>query len=296
MVVGVAGNCRATGIDDLHALARFALNTACGSMSTPAAAAACSSPITPVAGSPEPNVPTQCPSTRTRAYLSPIHPATCWSRPPDLSRFARYPEQPPIPTVWISGGSPRSTDPGASTRCGCGRPSSTSAGPASRRWSRLVRKRSRTCLISSSRRATSRRSEHPIFIGVLSSTAHPVSRPLSRRLGERAELRDQLRGIVSGYTRRLCQGLYEDGEIVFDLFALQDLGDVLGLGVDGKLDVMGMCVGHPTIDQTVRDGIRRRLVATAENLVQPMMSDLNALERGETVARAAATTRGPAGW
>jgi glutamate/tyrosine decarboxylase-like PLP-dependent enzyme len=124
----------------------------------------------------------------------------------------------------------------------------------------------------------------------------PPAATLIARLRTRPELRDPLRVVISRYTRCLCQRLYSSGEVVFDLFALQDLGDVLGLGAEAKLDVMGMCVGHPAVDRSVREEIRRQVVAAAEDFVRPMVDDLLALEDGPAEEGGSSTVHGPAGW
>lgn len=122
------------------------------------------------------------------------------------------------------------------------------------------------------------------------------ARALIARLAARSELRAPLRAVVSTYTQRLCQRLYRCGTVVFDLFALQDLGNVLGLGTDGKLDVMGMTVGHPGIDNAVREAIHEQVCAAAEELVDPMTEDLQALEHDLPQEEGALDVHGPSGW
>lgn len=119
---------------------------------------------------------------------------------------------------------------------------------------------------------------------------------LITRLAARPELRRPLRTAVSTYTRRLCERLYRSGSVVFDLFGLQDLGNVLGLGTDDKLEVMGMSVGHPSLDEAVREEIHKQVIAAAEELIDPMTEELRAMEHSTPARESVQSVHGPAGW
>ncbi|GFJ78033.1 pyridoxal phosphate-dependent decarboxylase family protein [Phytohabitans houttuyneae] len=118
---------------------------------------------------------------------------------------------------------------------------------------------------------------------------------LLEQLSARRETRPPLRAIVSKYTRAYAEELYRSGAVVFDLFALEDLADRLGLGTTDKFDVMGMCVGHPDIDDATRQQITEHLVATGEKLMPAMLAELRLLGDGEA-ADDSCLVLGPAGW
>jgi glutamate/tyrosine decarboxylase-like PLP-dependent enzyme len=106
---------------------------------------------------------------------------------------------------------------------------------------------------------------------------------------------DALRAVISRYTTEFCERLYRSGRVAFDLFALQDLGNTLGLGDHSKYQVMGMCIGHPRIDAWVKADIHNDIVAPAQDLVEPMSCALQALEPNSS-AETRGSVPGPAGW
>jgi hypothetical protein len=48
-------------------------------------------------------------------------------------------------------------------------------------------------------------------------------------------------------TRTLSERLYRSGRVVFDLFSLHDIGNVLGMGSESKYGVMGMASGQASM-------------------------------------------------
>jgi glutamate/tyrosine decarboxylase-like PLP-dependent enzyme len=106
---------------------------------------------------------------------------------------------------------------------------------------------------------------------------------------------DALRAVISRYTTEFCERLYRSGRVAFDLFALQDLGNTLGLGDQSKYPVMGMCVGHPHIDAQVKADIRNDILALAEDLIGPMSRALRAMEP-DSSSETRGSVPGPAGW
>lgn len=108
-----------------------------------------------------------------------------------------------------------------------------------------------------------------------------------------------LRQIVSDCTADFCDLLYRSGRVVFDLFSLADLGDTLGLGTSGKYQVMGMCVGHPRIADATIDTIRTDLLDAA-NRIRPIMlnrlAELAESDATSTTPKNPSSPLGPAGW
>ncbi|WP_052707066.1 pyridoxal phosphate-dependent decarboxylase family protein [Streptomyces rubellomurinus] len=107
-----------------------------------------------------------------------------------------------------------------------------------------------------------------------------------------------VRDLISHYTAAFADRLYRAGTVVFDLFALQDLADRLGLGSSAKYQVMGMCVGHPHIPDEIEHGIEQDIIEAAHELTGRMLEDLRTLLASANPA--ASTPRpgvtGPAGW
>ncbi|MEV8326049.1 pyridoxal-dependent decarboxylase [Kitasatospora sp. NPDC056731] len=107
-----------------------------------------------------------------------------------------------------------------------------------------------------------------------------------------------VRDLISRYTAAFADRLYRAGTVVFDLFSLQDLADRIGLGSSAKYQVMGMCVGHPHIPAEVEHGIERAITETAHGLTDRMLEDLRALLTSTNLADSTAgpDVTGPAGW
>ncbi|WP_316524095.1 pyridoxal phosphate-dependent decarboxylase family protein [Kitasatospora brasiliensis] len=107
-----------------------------------------------------------------------------------------------------------------------------------------------------------------------------------------------VRDLISHYTAAFADRLYRAGTVVFDLFALQDLADRLGLGTGAKYQAMGMCVGHPHIPDEIEHGIERDITEAARDLAGRMLEDLRALLTSANPASSTAgpDVTGPAGW
>ncbi|GAA3059882.1 aspartate aminotransferase family protein [Kitasatospora albolonga] len=131
------------------------------------------------------------------------------------------------------------------------------------------------------------------FVFLPDEVAHAVEEAYSR-----PELREAVRTLVSRYTATFADRLYRSGTVVFDLFALQDLADRIGLGTDAKYQVMGMCVGHPHIPDDIEHGIEQAIHDHAQELTATMLTDARALltTAAPPDGAAAADVTGPAGW
>lgn len=98
--------------------------------------------------------------------------------------------------------------------------------------------------------------------------------------------------IISSFTARLNELLYREGEVCFDEHTLNDLGNRLGLGTEHKYLIMGACPGNPLLTTSDIDAALDRLHLHAGSLAAGLR---RALRRGEPVSREPAV-RGPAGW
>ncbi|MEJ2611284.1 MAG: pyridoxal-dependent decarboxylase, partial [Candidatus Thiodiazotropha sp.] len=110
------------------------------------------------------------------------------------------------------------------------------------------------------------------------------------------ELRDSVRMIISLHTKQLCEQLYKSGEVVFDLFSLHDLRDVMGCGTKYKFDVMGMSVGHAAIDTVDQKKIAKQITILAEQQTKQLVDELVLLKDGIYPEVVMTTSSGPAGW
>lgn len=91
----------------------------------------------------------------------------------------------------------------------------------------------------------------------------------------------QLRTLVSDYTARLNDLLYRRGQVCFDEHTLADLDDRVGMGAGTKFTIMASCPGNPLttlrdIDRAVDD-----LVATARSLTDAMIAALDGEHAGD---------------
>lgn len=109
-------------------------------------------------------------------------------------------------------------------------------------------------------------------------------------------LRPALRSLISRFTSLYADRLYRSGHAAFDLFALQDLADTIGLGSTEKYEVMGMCVGHPHIDAATRNGIEKHLTALRDELAGHMLAAVHELSTSGTDTASPRQASGPAGW
>jgi hypothetical protein len=112
--------------------------------------------------------------------------------------------------------------------------------------------------------------------------------PLSPPLREEQQLRD----LISTFTSRLNELLYQAGEFCFDEHTLADLDDRVGLGTGGSYTIMASCPGNPLTTFEDIDSAVKELVRSAQSLAQPMT---NALRRGNSEV-AKRRVAGPAGW
>jgi glutamate/tyrosine decarboxylase-like PLP-dependent enzyme len=106
--------------------------------------------------------------------------------------------------------------------------------------------------------------------------------------------RSELRELVSRNTRLFCDRLYRSGEVVFDLFSLQDLDDRVGLGPDAKYHVMAMAIGHASMDDKVIEGIRSEVLRMGTEVRDRMLEELGSSAPPAPVE--AARAHSPAGW
>lgn len=117
----------------------------------------------------------------------------------------------------------------------------------------------------------------------------PAVRALLRELP--VGRRERAVAIVGEYTARLGRRLYQDGRVCLDEHTLRDLDNRVGLGADRTFSVLAVCPGNPltTVDQ-IEDAIDE-LVRAAQALTGPLLA---ALATDEPVP--AAALAGPAGW
>lgn len=100
--------------------------------------------------------------------------------------------------------------------------------------------------------------------------------------------------IVSQYTSRLNTMLYQSGEVCFDEHTLADLADRVGAGADISYTIMAACPGNPLIAQAALDRAVERLAHAARPLVPAMLADITGAGPASGTGRP--TVAGPAGW
>lgn len=99
--------------------------------------------------------------------------------------------------------------------------------------------------------------------------------------------------VVSAYTSRVNTALYQSGEVCFDEHSLADLGDRVGAGRGVGYTIMAACPGNPLVTRADLDIAVERLVAEAQPLVESMLEEiLGQSERSSYAPRLS----GPAGW
>ncbi|MFF1785572.1 pyridoxal phosphate-dependent decarboxylase family protein [Kitasatospora sp. NPDC058243] len=299
MVVGVAGNCRTTGIDDLQALADLCAQhgvwfhvDAChgGSLLFSEKLKIQLAGIEradSVALDPHKGLFVSYPSS----YALFRDPAT-------LGRFARYPD--------------RADDPGC-LDLGLITPFYGSRGFESLKLWALMKHQGTDGIgrLVEGRQATYQRMVDLLertgnfrilgtsdfyrcaFVFLPDQVAHALQGTYSR-----PELHPTVRALVSRYTAAFANRLYRSGTVVFDLFALQDLADRIGLGTTAKYQVMGMCVGHPHIAEKVEHDIEQSILDLAQELTATMLTDARTILTAPAPSdgSAAAGATGPAGW
>lgn len=107
-----------------------------------------------------------------------------------------------------------------------------------------------------------------------------------------AERHSRAARVVSNYTSRLNNALYESGAVCFDEHSLADLGGRVGAGAGTGYTVMATCPGNPLLRRSDLDRAVARLVAEGRQLVPAMLADL---QEGIDITEAVAVA-GPAGW
>ncbi|MFE6333977.1 pyridoxal-dependent decarboxylase [Streptomyces sp. NPDC057798] len=97
--------------------------------------------------------------------------------------------------------------------------------------------------------------------------------------------------IISSYTSRVNTALYQAGEVCFDEHSLADLADRVGAGRGTSYTITAACPGNPLLTQHDLDVAVERLVDEALPLVQAMLTEIS----GNTTPNAPRLS-GPAGW
>lgn len=119
--------------------------------------------------------------------------------------------------------------------------------------------------------------------------------PAVRRVLTGLDAADRQRAakVVSAYTSRVNTALYQSGEVCFDEHSLADLGDRVGAGPGVGYTIMAACPGNPLVTQADLDIAVERLVAEAQPLVEAMLEEIHGRsDRPSYTPRLS----GPAGW
>lgn len=98
--------------------------------------------------------------------------------------------------------------------------------------------------------------------------------------------------IVSNFTSRLNTTLYQGGQVCFDEHTLADIGDRVGTGAGVGYTVMGACPGNPLLSRADLDAAVQR----AEEAARPLVADMLAAIRGTEAQDTRSQLGGPAGW
>jgi len=102
-------------------------------------------------------------------------------------------------------------------------------------------------------------------------------------------------GIISAYTSRLNTALYQGGEACFDEHTLTDLDNRVGAGADLRYTVIAACPGNPLTSQTELDEAIGCLVERATAMVEPLLAEIH--QSGpDSTGDHSMRTAGPAGW
>jgi len=117
----------------------------------------------------------------------------------------------------------------------------------------------------------------------------PQVRALLRVLA--SEDRQQARIVISRFTSLVNDRLYRAGRVCFDEHTLPDLGNRLGLGAGGSYTIMACCPGNPLTTISDLDAAIAELVDTARPMVIEMVQ---AVSSGAVHAEPGRS--GPAGW
>jgi glutamate/tyrosine decarboxylase-like PLP-dependent enzyme len=105
--------------------------------------------------------------------------------------------------------------------------------------------------------------------------------------------RDQAARTVSQYTSRLNAALYRAGEVCFDEHTLPDLADRVGAGAGTTYTVMAACPGNPLLTRSDLDDAVDRLLRAARPLAEELLVEIRSGASGQPAQQRIA---GPAGW
>lgn len=111
-----------------------------------------------------------------------------------------------------------------------------------------------------------------------------------------SEQKKAARIIISKYSNDFNTALYKSGEVVFDAYQMNDLGNQLRLGSKDKYSVLSMSVGHAHISKDVIDGIEQRLISVGRSFADKMIADFDKIDLQINSAAEAKNSQGPAGW
>ncbi|WP_020216755.1 pyridoxal phosphate-dependent decarboxylase family protein [Salinispora cortesiana] len=98
---------------------------------------------------------------------------------------------------------------------------------------------------------------------------------------------------ISRYTSRLNTILYRTGQVCFDEHTLSDLGDRVGAGAGTSYTIMATCPGNPLLTRADLDRAMDRLLRAATPLVPDLLAELSMTSGGSSTPPPVA---GPAGW
>ncbi len=104
------------------------------------------------------------------------------------------------------------------------------------------------------------------------------------------------REIISYYSKKFNSILYESGEVVFDAYQMQDLGNQLNLGSKEKYSVISMSIGHAYMNPEIIANMKDKMVSVGETLASSMLKDMEQLKADATVKKVDQNSEGPAGW
>jgi glutamate/tyrosine decarboxylase-like PLP-dependent enzyme len=106
-----------------------------------------------------------------------------------------------------------------------------------------------------------------------------------------AEHRASAAQTISRYTSRLNSELYQAGAVCFDEHTLADLGDRVGAGSGVSYVVAAACPGNPLLTRSDLDRAVDRLTAAARRLLPELLADL-----ADSCEQDPRILAGPAGW
>ncbi|GGK72414.1 hypothetical protein GCM10012284_02770 [Mangrovihabitans endophyticus] len=104
------------------------------------------------------------------------------------------------------------------------------------------------------------------------------------------ELRRRAVQTISRYTSRLNDSLYRAGAVCFDEHTLTDLDNRVGAGADASFTIMAACPGNPLLGRGDLDRALSHLIEGALQLVPSLIADLTEVRDGGRMLT------GPASW